>query len=302
MGNAAPYRMEVHVSGFLRTVGTVAAVVGAVALTASTLGLGGAAAAATLKTIGTYAALAGTAASPAAETTHKLKRPETMTALSLFADSRAAYLVTDGATFNAVTGQVVSLGPKVCMVSDARIAIAVQGWGCPIGIANSLGITCQPEPKDGTQAEILRMMPTALAHMRANASFPLLHHTRLWVALWDRDRRQPAMFTVQSGAMPDGDGVPFRLERTDGQISGLSEAQVAEAVPGGWPTQPVRDGVSILRAQRIAPIAAIGGRLGVGGECGVYTVNRRGVTYQPLMRFDDRIGQPIDPSIVGIQA
>ena len=217
-----------------------------------------------------------------------------MTALSLFADRRRAYLLSDGAQFDVRTGEVIGFAPKVLCFPSLSMAIGIQGWGTIELLMSALDAQKPAASRFG----FLAVLPTALAGMRLQANLSLLSETRLWIAMFDRARRLPWMGTVQSGVMPDGQGLPYVIEPTEGAISGLSEADLREVHPSGWPVDPVEDGRRVLALQRRRPFPALaGGGIGVSGECGLYTVSATGVEYLPLLRFADKPGQRPDMSL-----
>jgi hypothetical protein len=272
-------------------------IAGGVALlagTALTAGIGGIAAAGILQSVATYAGIASTIASPGADTLTRLERP--MTAISMFDDRHRAYMVTDGGQFDIRTGRVISLEPKVLMLPALRMAIGLQGWGSPYTLCDAMSDACE----EATQREFLDKLPTALAAMRLVAPEPPASETRLWVGMFDTEKNAPRMLTVQSGPMPDGDPAPpFELVQSEGAVSGLTTGELASILPTGWPENPVRDGRRILAAQRARPFAAIGGGCGVAGECGLYTISRFGVSYRPLVRYPDAVGELADPAAAG---
>lgn len=283
-------------SKVLGTVARVAGVVASAALLVGAVATGNPLLAASAAKIASIATLVGTAASPGAD--HLYHRPrKPMTAISMFADQRRAYIVTDGAQFDTTSGAVIGFVPKVLMFAKVQMAIAFQGgFITPAALSDAMADVCH-EPK---QSAFLACLPTALAQARLTMPVPLMHHTRLWVATVDPDSRRPRMFTVQSGRMPDGDGEPCRIEETDGLVTGV--ANLSEILPSGWPEHPVRDGLAILAAQRRASFTHMAGCSAVGGQCTLYSVSRTGVDYRHLIRYPDTIGKPVDPMLPGVLA
>lgn len=215
-----------------------------------------------------------------------------MTALSALSTRRAAYLISDAGLFDVRTGELLNFVPKVLCLSAMSMAIGIQGYGTVKALVEHLDSPLIVP----SQAGILEALPNALAGMRITAPMKPLSETRLWIAMFDRARRRPWLGTLTSGIMPDGDGIPYQIEEGGG-ISGLTNAELETAFPDGWPENPERDAVDILRMQRARPFPSLQGATGVSGECAIYTIDAKGVSYRPLMRYDDAIGRRADPAL-----
>lgn len=215
-----------------------------------------------------------------------------MTALSALATRRKAYLISDAGLFDVRTGELINFVPKVLCLPAISMAIGIQGYGTVNVLLDCIN-GMHPAP---SQAGILEAIPSALAGMRLQAPVKPLSETRLWIAMFDRARRRPWLGRISSGIMPDGDGIPYQMQEGDG-ITGLSSEDLEGAFPGGWPRDPERDAVEIIKMQRHRPFPSLQGGIGVSGECAIYTIDAKGVSYRPLMRYDDVIGCRADPSL-----
>lgn len=261
-----------------------AAFVGAVAT-------GNPALAATALKIAGIASAIGTVSSPPSD--HVARKPvrktDRMTAISMFALGRRAFVVTDGAAFDVRDGRIASLGPKVVMFSALSMTIAFQGWGDPEGFVEAMAAT-DPKP---TQESFLGVMPTALAQYRLAQDVTPLVHTRLCVAFIDQQSRAARFCTVSSGLMPDQDRSDiYQLQEVGSFYTGFAHWQEPEQLING---DPISGGRRLLDAQRRHSAVQIGGRCGVGGEGALYTLDRRGVSYRPLIRYPELPGGHADP-------
>lgn len=231
-------------------------------------------------------------ATPAAAHTAK-QEPRPMTAINMFADNRRGYIVTDGAAFQVPTGRIARLEGKVVVFDALSLAIAFHGFGEVAGFTDAMGAVI----KEPTQGAFLNGLPAALARYRLRQAVPPVSHTRLCVGVYDRIACQPRFFTVQSGPLLDqANEPPFQLIECGAYFSGFADWAEPERLIRG---EPVAGGRRVLAAQRRHAYPSIGRACGVGGECGLYTIDRRGVTYRPLIRYPEAVGEFADPSLPG---
>lgn len=281
-------------SGVARTVGVVAGVAASAALFVGAVATGNPALAAVAAKV---AAIASVASPPADIGAAIQEKP--MPAINLCADHRRAYLATDSGYFDPSTGRIVALGGKALVLPDVQMAIGISGSGSPAELMQNLNTTCE----HGTQRAILAALPNAIACMAVErkALNPTGWSTvRLWIASYDRVRAKPRLFTVASDPDPSSPHIPpLVVNGVRGWATGLTPVQVATLLPAGYVANPRADLTRMFEAQRGYAFPHMGGRCGVAGDCDLYTVSRRGVTVETLIRFPEGVGAVPNPAAPG---
>ncbi|WP_375403454.1 hypothetical protein [uncultured Sphingomonas sp.] len=275
----------------LRTVGKVAGIISTIAIAVGRPEI---------------AAIAAAVATPAALAAPITGKPP-MSAVNVFTDNRRAYLATDGAAFNCDTGAIAELGSKAVMMPSLHMAFAVTGRGYPGPIIAALDRHVSPV-RELTQGAILQAMPAAVREVRYRLAVDWPddearghNQVRVFIAAYDRIRARPRALSIISdpiGDEPPGDA--YRLREIEGYVSpALDPATIKRLLPHGYITDPKADARRILEEQRRVPFAGLGGRCGVGGTCEFYTVSRKGVEAEQIVRFPEVVGEVPNPGTPG---
>ena len=160
-----------------------------------------------------------------------------------------------------------------------------------------------------TQAAIMEALPAAAAKARYQLSveWPVeerqgINQVRLWIAAYDRQRARPAVYSLFADAM-EGEAAAdaYKVREIAGHMTpALAPEALQAALPHGSVTEPRSDVVRLLRGQRQVKFDHVGGNgCGMGGECEFYTVDRRGITVERVLRFNDAVGCIPDPTDPG---
>jgi hypothetical protein len=242
--------------------------------------------------IAAIASAVSSAASPIA-TDIAIPEARPMTAINMFSSERRAYVATDGAAFNLNTGRIVRLEPKALVFDKLSMVIAIHGFGDVMSLMDSMN-DVKPE---ATQGGFINALPNTLINFRMGQHYPPLSHTRLCAAVYDRIACQPRFFTVQTGLMPDGIAdEPYKLHECGAYWTGYAMSAEPESIVHD---DPVAGSRRLIEAQRRQTFAHVPGGCGVAGEGGLYTIDRRGVSYRPLIRYPEAVGERADPARAG---
>jgi hypothetical protein len=216
-----------------------------------------------------------------------------MTAANLVVRERAAYLLTDSATYRP-DGTIIDLKPKVIASPELRVAIATAGvvWGTMDAVIRRwLGMRRSSD-------EAASAIPMLIAMLRADRdadyrrrgvsmdekAWPPQGVFRLVAATWSAERRRPEGYTACSrGWLPQGPTERFIQPPEDGGLDVY-----------GADFDPERDGLALLEAQR-GFVDAYAGHI-VGGTAYLTTVSECGVTTTVLREWPDEIGRRIEPN------
>lgn len=228
-----------------------------------------------------------------------------MTAMSLFVQPHAAYLLTDTA-FYRDDGTVLHFGPKVTEIHfgdpvfgpPSRMAIASTGIIGPDHIQAVLKESGCKDMVDVLDAlpVIVRGLDAALPNMR-RAPGVTDASILISVAMCD-DGGRPFGYIIgneRSRAVEGGHIPPFELVGTRQYVM----AHAGKTEPGFEYFDPTKfnasvDAAQLLDNQRADPFGTDECRFtGVGGQGILTEVSPRGVRYHLLRTWDDRLGQRI---------
>jgi hypothetical protein len=229
-----------------------------------------------------------------------------MTAANLVVAERAAYLLTDSATY-ATDGAVLDLRPKVIASPELRIAIAGNGetWDtkefitrCWMGLQPSSdgAIAALPQLVGILKADLEAYYRRHQTPMRPASEWPPPHVFHLFATVWSQERQRPEGYAISSrGAAfyPHSavlSGCVYQMKRhIQPPFAGpLSQDPYSEQF------DPERDGLALIEAQRRWVDAD--GRHIVGGTAQLTTVSEVGVTTTVLREWPDEIGRRIEPN------
>jgi hypothetical protein len=217
-----------------------------------------------------------------------------VTAANLIVCERAAYLLTDSATYRS-DGTIIDLQSKVVTAPELRIAIASAGevWDTKDDLIREwIGWAGSADKAVGEFPTLVALLNDDLKDyyrrhgtpMRPASEWPPQHVFRLVVAIWSAERRQPEGYAICSrGWLPQGPTLRFIQPPEDGGLDFYSPD-----------FDPERDGLALLEAQRRF-VDAYGGHI-VGGTAQLTTVTEASVSTVTLKQWPDEIGRPITPA------
>ncbi|WP_277968198.1 hypothetical protein [Sphingomonas echinoides] len=221
-----------------------------------------------------------------------------MTALIGLVQPHGAFLLTDGASFDA-DHNVRQIGSKVVELPGQNMAIAWSGYAMIHDLEAGVAAA------GSTQREILSALPGIVQRMatanvavgvRDGVPTPPLY---LLVALWDAAADEPQLWAIHSCTQIFGPVyTPYTLIRVE-QYGALGPQQqtvifgrpVNQADPADFDVR--RDGLTLLEAERAEPYED--GHYAVGGFAELTTVTADRVEKEILRRWDDPLGKPITP-------
>lgn len=233
-----------------------------------------------------------------------------MTALNVWRQQDAAYLLTDTAWYDEEDGaRVLAFGPKVIDLQIAPVALAF----CGSGVSNDLILEYLERNDPGLDADrAIALLPDLLRFLiaRADDAYPGANHRiGAGAAIFSYARNQPEAWRCDSTDEWLGRGytpfLPVRVAEAfnsrslGGENYGLHKLLGRDVDP----TDPHqfdarRDGLAVIEAQRQIPVQS--GRLTepaciVGGAAILAEVSAAGIKYDVLTTWPDQIGEVIDP-------
>ena len=246
-----------------------------------------------------------------------------MTAINLFTQGAAAYLLTDGALV-ALDGELLAIENKVVALPDLHLAICITGFGVadfgadnPDGVSNGRVLAALADTgvltADGHGAA-MALLPQALRNMH-------LGNLTSFAGELDAEERSSILMTVAAwdpgdgtakayvgSTEPMGQHAAYALARVRQYLTapaaGLDPAEMLRAAVGrqvdiGHPASfdVRRDGLRLLDAQRSIKGGPCGGDYhSVGGKAFLTIVSAAGAATEELHTWpEDRVGERINP-------
>lgn len=238
-----------------------------------------------------------------------------MTAVNVILKSDAAFIVSDGALVDTTTGKVLGFGSKVILLPQIPAAVIMRG---PLLLVPALALVLfkfAPATFDELRKRITKDLRTEFEpYIRR---IPYSRDLDVAVAAWSENEGGPCSFFITSSNIhpiapwePLDPGVCFILPETETMLAGrLADRRKID---------PMRDGLDILQAQRqlAAPLnskkrgwwpvkrstADTGAGLHiVGGFAQVTEIRRSTITTHIIGRWDDKIGEVIQPDLEPVQ-
>lgn len=219
-----------------------------------------------------------------------------MTAANAFCGPTAAYLLTDGASFDR-SGAIRSIGSKAVVSEQHRVAAAMSGDECIAVFDGPAGEERFSPVNDvahllaqaRTQSEFLASIPEVVRDC-----FAVLERARMRgffqfiIALWNEAEARPETYVIGSPGHTFPSLPPFTLAGADPVI-------MPEIDRSLWPsTEPTRaEALAIIQEQRRTRFPD--GAYRVGGFAELATVDASGVRTETICRWPDRIGAKIIP-------
>ena len=225
-----------------------------------------------------------------------------MSALCGVVHPGAAYLLTDGASFDA-QHNVRQIGSKVLELPTHRMAI---GWSGYLMIED---LQAAVIAAGITQADVFLALPAIVRDLafaneavgvRDGVPTPPVY---LLIALWNEARNEPQLWAVDSCTTLLGPRyTPFTHVQLRAKFALHPDEQAAAFGRQIKPTDPAnfdvrRDGVTMIETERAKPFE--GGHYGVGGFVELTSVTVDGVTKETLLQWNDKIGHRINPARSG---
>lgn len=226
-----------------------------------------------------------------------------MTACNLFVRDRAAYLLTDWASYRP-DGVVVALKPKVIELPALRMAIMCSGetWETRTPI-----VKAWMERSANADAAV-RSVPALMSVLRADLAdnyrrrglpvpsgkeWPPQAYFDLYVAIWSAERHRPEGYAISSrgGHSPNSSELPGRVFQIERHTQPPFKGELAPD-PYSPEFEPERDGLALLEAQR-RYVNHYCGHI-VGGAAQMTIVSEEGVSTTILREWPDEIGRRIE--------
>jgi hypothetical protein len=240
-----------------------------------------------------------------------------MTAINCYADPKgdAAYMITDAATYflrGADAGIVKHFGDKAVVSPRLKVALA----GC--GESASIDLIGEQFRCFTSFDDVISGLPSRLRALAEDGEFTRdfespddsVNHWRIYLAGWSDERRRPEIYSVQSRRPSEGDGAkdePFtmvgrqRILVQPGHHDLFAGLQAMGFVKGGQvivEPYPVEFLTKLINWQRQNCLFKdVGqGHYAIGGQAVVTRIDAKGVTQTVVQRWNDRVGELIDPA------
>lgn len=225
-----------------------------------------------------------------------------MTAVNAFRDeNQFAYIASDGAAFSYTDGTVMTLGGKVSLFPEYRMAWAMTGPNLSAYIVAEVS-----NHPIATQSDLLDAMEKAFRLCRKNIAFGAPdrevtggNDMTLIAALWHEIEERPAIYRIASNkdVMPEHPankwheiGGCFTPKNAPQHISETG-LDLADLIP---------ECRAMFRVQRHHDFGTPNGGICVGGTCSVYGISREGIQGGEILEFGDTVGSLPDISDTGV--
>jgi hypothetical protein len=228
-----------------------------------------------------------------------------MTAINAFydRDDRYAYLASDGAAFSYDDGTVVSLGGKITVFPEFRIALAFTGPNIGGEIVSHV---CQ-QPIIG-QTHALQLLQDAMLSARKGMAkgkpageISGINDIRAIAVVYLEAEKRPAIysFVTNPAASP---GCPVNRWHEIEGVFVPSEVPAYIAERGMYVDDAVHDCRALFRAQRHHNFEGMHCAPAVGGTCSLYRVGPDGIKAWDILEFADKVGAVADIADTGTDA
>lgn len=219
-----------------------------------------------------------------------------MTALNMWTDAEAAYILND----TAILGddfRLIGFSAKTAAVNGPYVAVAVTGRLLPGWIIEPIAKICALHPADIINA-LPQMVRKFDRDMRRHFPQTPDFSFGIGAAVYDPDVKRPLLFIIGNDNEVFPSPIePFTVTQTRYWTTGNSAFgpfEPASSVHSLGSFDPQRDGLAMMEQQRRDPFD--NGHYCIGGEAILTRVAADGVTSGILGRWeDDRIGEFIRP-------
>jgi hypothetical protein len=228
-----------------------------------------------------------------------------VTAANLFVRDRAAYLLTDWASYRP-DGVVLALKPKVIEFPELRLAMMCSGetWETRTPIVKAwmersanadAGVRSLPALASVLRADLADDYRRRGLSVPSGKEWPPQAYFDLYVAIWSAERHRPEGYAISSRGwhFPSIRELPGQLYQIERHIQPPYKDELAPD-PYSPEFEPERDGLALLEAQR-RYVNHYSGHI-VGGAAQLTIVSEEGVSSMMLREWPDGIGRRIEPS------
>lgn len=229
-----------------------------------------------------------------------------MTAINAVADKAGAFLMTDAAAYDE-NGIVTGFTAKCYSYPHLRAVMAVTGTTFSGREINSR--MANFESFEDMLSGMGELVQQAYEEGTLIDKFGELSHVRVLIAGWSEENKRGEVYAVTSGA--NGDPNPFTLIKRDVLMSPGLQAEDLQRLgflKGGKLAfdDPADFLEKVIADQRMKPFPIPGFedeiKFIVGGSAVLTVINAAGITQRVVLRWADKIGEPIDPDAVATPA